>query len=224
MRLETGKKLNYFFYAILIIILTSINNYNFNFQNTFKIENLEVSGFSKEKNNILKNEIKNILGKNILFIEKKEFVKLNNRNDIKELSIKKIFPKKILIHFIPAKPICIIKIQSDIFLLGDNGKILDYDIIDNNMPTVEGSTNVDNIFKLINLLKSSKIDYSKISNISFFKSGRFDIILKNEVVIKFPIKYSLELFNYVSDLFNDEKFVNSKIIDLRVKNRIIKYE
>ena len=82
MRLETGKKLNYFFYAILIIILTSINNYNFNFQNTFKIENLEVSGFSKEKNNILKNEIKNILGKNILFIEKKEFVKLNNRNDI----------------------------------------------------------------------------------------------------------------------------------------------
>ena len=63
-----------------------------------------------------------------------------------------------------------------------------------------------------------------IDKIIFFKSGRFDVILKNEVVVKFPIKYDIKIINYSSSLLNEKKFANSKIIDLRVKNRIIKYE
>ena len=71
---------------------------------------------------------------------------------------------------------------------------------------------------------SSNLDYYKINKIIFFKSGRFDINLDDGILIKYPINYSKEIINYSSDLFNNKKFINSKIIDLRLNNKIIKYE
>ena len=58
----------------------------------------------------------------------------------------------------------------------------------------------------------------------FFKSGRFDINLNDKILIKFPINYTEDLINYSSDLLRNKKFINSKVIDLRIKNKIIKYE
>ena len=52
--------------------------------------------------------------------------------------------------------------------------------------------------KVINLLKLSKLDYNTIDEIVFFKSGRFDIKLENEILIKFPIKYTEDIINYSS--------------------------
>ena len=187
MHLKTNKRFNYLFYITLIIILSSTNNYNFYNKKLFKIKNLEVTGFSKEKNMILKKEIKNILGKNIIFIKKNYFKNLIDRNDIKELKVKKIYPNKISITLIPAKPICIIEINHNIVLLGDNGKLLDAKIERDNLPIVSGSSNINDIFKLINLLMSSKYDYQKIKSIIFFKSGRFDLEKKTELLLDFQL-------------------------------------
>ena len=108
--------------------------------------------------------------------------------------------------------------------MGDNGKILDIKINENNFPIIRGSENISHIFEVVNLLNSSKFNYNSIENIFFFQSGRFDIKLKNELLIRFPINYTKEIIDYGSDLLNNKKFVNSKIIDLRINNRIIKYE
>ena len=224
MHLKTNKRFNHLFYITLIIILSSTNNYNFYNKNLFKIKKLEVTGFSNEKNMILKKEIKNILGKNIIFIKKNYFKNLIDRNDIKELKVKKIYPNKISITLIPAKPICIIEMNHNIVLLGDNGKLLDAKIEQDNLPIVSGSSNINDIFKLINLLMSSKYDYQKIKSIIFFKSGRFDLEKKNGTIIRFPIKYSEQIINHSFKLLKDERFANSKIIDLRIKNKVINYE
>lgn len=224
MHLKIGKKLNFFFYITIIIILTSINNYNLNFKDIFIIKGVDVQGFSKEKNMLIKNEIKYLLGKNIIFISKDYFITLVDRNDTKELIIKKVYPNKILFHFVPTKPICVIDTQNGKIILGDNGKLLDIKIKENNLPVVSGSNNIRNIYEVINLLIKSNLNYFSINNIFFYKSGRFDINLKNGVIIKFPINYSEDTVNYSSKLLNDKKFENSKIIDLRIKNRIIKYE
>ena len=224
MHLKTDKKLNFFFYTTLIIILTSVNNYNLKSKNTFNIKDIEVNGFSIEKNLQIKNQIKNIFGKNIFFLRKEYFVKLIERNDVKETRIKKIYPNKIVVNFISAKPICIVENQSNRIILGDNGKTLDIEVAENNLPTVLGSDNIKNIFEVINLLKKSNLDYQNIRNIIFFKSERFDIDFKNGVTIKFPLIYSKEIINYSNNLLNNDKFINSKVIDLRFKNRIIKYE
>ena len=219
---KKGNKLNFILYILLILALSSINNYNK--KNIFIIKHISVNGFSDEKNKIVKNDVQTIFGKNIIFLEKNNFEKFINRNDTKDLTVKKIFPNKILINFIPAKPISVIEKQNNKIILGDNGKILNVKINENDFPIVTGSENISHIFEVINLLISSKFDYKSIKNIIFFKSGRFDIKLKNEVLIRFPINYSKEVINYGSDLLNNKKFVNSKTIDLRINNRIIKHE
>ena len=65
------KKLNFLIYSLIILFLTSINNYNFYNKKIFNIDIVEVTGFSVKKNNIIKNEIKNVYGENIFFIKKK---------------------------------------------------------------------------------------------------------------------------------------------------------
>ena len=222
MLLKKGNKLNIILYTVLIFLLSSINNYNY--KNIFIIKNIKVNGLSDEKNKIVTDNLQTLLSDNIIFLDKKKFEIFINRNDTKELIVKKIYPNKILINFIPAKPISIIENNNKKIVLGDNGKILYIEINENNLPIVNGSENIGHIFETLNLLISSKFNYNSIKNIIFFKSGRFDIKLKNEVLIRYPIDYSEEIINYSSDLLNNKKFVNSKIIDLRINNRIIKYE
>ena len=222
MLLKKGNKLNIILYAVLILILSSINNYNY--KNIFIIKNIKVNGLSDKKNKIVLDNLQTLLGDNIIFLDKKKFEIFINRNDTKGLIVKKIYPNKILINFIPAKPISIIENNNKKIVLGDNGKILDIEINENYLPIVNGSENIGHIFETVNLLISSKFNYNSIKNIIFFKSGRFDIKLKNEALIRYPINYSEEIINYSSDLLNNKKFVNSKIIDLRINNRIIKYE
>ena len=62
------------------------------------------------------------------------------------------------------------------------------------------------------------------AEIKFFKSGRFDVYLNKGIIIKYPIKFNKKMINYSSELLNRKEFTNSKVIDLRIKNKIIKYE
>ena len=224
MLLKIDKHFRFFIYFIIIVFLTSINNYNSYNKKIFNIDKVEVNGFSEKKNIIIKNEIKNILGKNIFFLKKNYFKKLFNRNDTKDLIIKKVYPNKLIINFIPSKPVCVILFKDSKIILGDNGKKLNIETIEKKLPKVSGSKNFSNILKVVNMLKLSKLDYDKIDEIIFFKSGRFDINLENKTLIKFPIRYTKEIINYSSYLLNDKRFVNSKVIDLRLENKIIRYE
>ncbi len=224
MHLKIDKNLRFFTYCLIILFLTSINNYNLFEKKFFYIDKIEVNGFSENKNILIKNEINSVLGKNIFFIEKKYFKNFFDRNDTKDLIIKKIYPNALIINFIPAKPICVILLEDRKIILGDNGKKLNIKNTEKKLPKVSGSKDFNNIFKVINILKSSKLDYNKIEKIVFFKSGRFDVNLENKISIKFPIKYTEDIINYSSNLLNDKRFINSKVIDLRLEKKIIKYE
>ena len=224
MHLKKGKKIKFFLYSLLIIFLTSTNNYNYKFSDPFNIKHIYINGFSDKKNDLIKNEIGEVFKKNIFFINNVYFKKLTERSDVKYLNVKKNYPNKLIINIIPAKPVCIILVENNKIFLGDNGKKLDVETEDYDLPIIMGSTNIGNIFEVVNLLILSTFDYSSIDKIIFFKSGRFDVILKNKVIIKFPIKYNLKIINFISNLSREKRFNNSKIIDFRINNRIIKYE
>ena len=129
-----------------------------------------------------------------------------------------------IVNFTPSKPICAIEIKNDKIILGDNGKILTNYINEKNLPIVLGSENISYIYYVVNLLKKSNLNYEIIKKIVFFKSGRFDINLNNGVIIKFPINFNQDIINQSNKLLNKKKFAEAKIIDLRIKNKIIKYE
>ena len=90
MPLKIDKNLRFFVYGFILVFLTSINNYNLFNKKLFNISHIEVNGFSDKKNTLIKDEIRNTIDKNIFFVEKKNFKKLIDRNDTKDLLIKKI--------------------------------------------------------------------------------------------------------------------------------------
>ena len=70
-------------------------------------------------------------------------------------------------------------------------------------------------------IDDSKISYDQIKNIYYFQSGRWDLELENNVLLKLPkdnIKTSLDnSFEFI--YYNN--FLNNKTIDSRVENQII---
>ena len=113
MRLKKGKNFKFLLYSLLIIFLTSTNNYNYKISDYFNIDYVHITGFSDKKNNLIKNEIKEVFKKNIFLINSNYFVKIIDRNDIKYLDVKKNYPNKLIINIIPAKPICKIIIDNN---------------------------------------------------------------------------------------------------------------
>ena len=63
-----------------------------------------------------------------------------------------------------------------------------------------------------------------ISEIYFFPSGRWDIKFKDDLLLKLPNEDLIQVLSRALLLKNDQNFTNSKIIDLRIKNRIISNE
>jgi len=63
----------YFFYILLLILLSNINNLNLKlFASTlFQIKNINIDGLNTKYENILKNQFENILNENIFFFKKK---------------------------------------------------------------------------------------------------------------------------------------------------------
>ena len=51
--------------------------------------------------------------------------------------------------------------------------------------------------------------------------GRWDIILKNEKIIKFPDKNYLDILPKINLMLDDNNFSKYKIFDFRVKNQLI---
>ena len=135
-----------------------------------------------------------------------------------------MYPNSLEITITESKPICIILDNGKEIFLGDNGKILKVKQDYSNLLKVYGSSNIDQIFRLLKTLKKSSLNSKNIKSITFFKSNRFDLNLNDKKVIKFPINYNDSILEYAYKILQDNNFVDAKIIDLRINNKIIKNE
>ena len=223
MHQKLGNKKLITFYIFLIFLLSSINNYNLNISNFFKIKNIVVNGMSNDKNLKVESNLNFLLGENIFFLKDNIYIYFDKNNDIKNFNVKKLYPNSLEITITESKPICIILDNGKEIFLGDNGKILKSRQDYGNLLKVYGSSNIDQIFRLLKTLKKSSLNSKNIKSITFFKSNRFDLDL-NDKVIKFPINYNDSILEYAYKILQDNNFVDAKIIDLRIDNKIIKNE
>ena len=75
--------------------------------------------------------------------------------------------------------------------------------------------------KIYNILKSVNLEMKKINSLYFYPSKRWDVNFKNGLIYKLPShKIKNALINAI-DISNDKKFINTNVIDLRVKGKII---
>ncbi len=218
MLLLKDKKIKIYFYLFLFLLFSTFFNTNsaMYFNNKFKVINIE-----NLNDNMKINELNYILNNNIFNIDK-EFLsyKLNNNPILGSYEIKKIYPDTIRILLVKSNPIAKINQNKKTVYLGDNGKIFKHTQINDQIPEIVGEINLEYINRIIKILNNSSFKLNKIKVIKIYPSNRFDLIFNNIDIIKFPHNVDQE---FIDDafIFYKNNTIYSKIIDLRLKNKII---
>ena len=148
---------------------------------------------------------------------------LNRNKLIKEFKITKYYPNKIKIELKEPIFVALIVKKQKKFFLTDNQKLILFNEKFNEklLPTIYG-VNGEKFFKdFYNKLKRNNFNLEMIKNYYFFQINRWDLILNNGLLIKFPAKELDEAIILAKKLINDSNFKNIEIIDLRIKGRII---
>ena len=216
---KSKKLLVYFF---LLIILSSISNYSINFQKIYKIQNINVSGLSEKDNQKLLNEIKNLSLENIFFIDKSEIKKFINENSlIEKYEVLKKYPSSINIKIEKTNFYAKINYKGTTYLIGSNGKLTLSKSGYNELPYIFGKPDINEFLKIKKIIDESKFSYKQIKDLYFFSSNRWDIKLKNGILIKLPNNFTLQNLNYLFEFLKNYNGENFNIVDARIKNQII---
>ena len=221
---KIDKKKYILFYFIIFLILSSIHNSNLEFNNFFNVKKIEVFGLDKKNNILLEKKLVSLIGYNIFTLKKESFSFMNSLNFIKDYSVKKIYPNRVKIFLESAEAISIIKYFNEIIVLGNNGKIIEIENLPTNVPQITGTKNLKKVYRTLKMIDESDLEIEKIMIIEFFPSERIDLELRNKKKIKFPTNLSVDNFNFGSKLLNDDEFNKSRVIDLRIPNKIITYD
>ena len=75
--------------------------------------------------------------------------------------------------------------------------------------------------KFKNILDNSKFSFEQIESLYFFPSKRWDLELKNNILIKLPSNLEEDTLDILYEFLKDYNGNNFSIIDFRNKNQII---
>jgi len=211
-------------YFFLIIVLGSINNHSLTkFINT-KINHIDITGFKIDETLDLRNNIFNLNLKNIFFLDKKPLVEeLNKNNLIENFYVYKNYPSTLKLVIKKTKFVAKLKKQNDIFLVGTNAKLVPSNNSNIELPFIFGEPEISEILNFLKIIESSIIKIDDVDSLYYFRSGRWDIKTKNNIIIKLPMNEYLEKLKYLPLITINKNFDN-KILDYRIKNQIITYD
>ena len=216
---KSKKILVYFF---LLLVVGSINNINFNDFKLQNVNNINIVGLDIEDKLILLKEIKNLNLDNIFFISKSDLInEIESNYLVEKYFIFKRYPSSIDINI--EKTIFLAKINKNgqVFYLGSNGKFIKNDFSNNQLPYIFGSPEVIEFFDIKGVIDKSKITYKEIKNLYFYPSRRWDLELRNNIIIKLPKDNTNLALNLALEFLYKEEFKDVKMIDARIENQII---
>ena len=209
-------------YFLLLLIVASINNVNFSNIKFNKVKKINISGLNYLENEKILKEINNLNLENIFFLNSIKINNVINSNSlVEEFKVFKKYPSTINIDI--ERTIFLAKINHDkkILILGSNGKFLKNDSSIKDLPYIFGNPEISDFLNFKKIIENSKISYEAIKNIYFFKSHRWDLELKNNILIKLPKNNVKETLNNVSEFMEDISVGDKIIIDARIENQII---
>ena len=216
---KSKKILIYFF---LLFLVGSINNININNLKFQSVKNINVTGLENEDNSIISKKIKNLKLDNIYLINKKDLkTQIESNNLVEKYFIFKKYPSSLNINIDKTSFLARIGKNGKIYDLGSNGKLIENKYSNNQLPFVFGNPEIIEFFNIKKIIDESQISFEEIESLYFFLSKRWDLELRNNIIIKLPndnIKESLKL---ASEFLHNDEFKDIKIIDARIKNQII---
>ena len=216
---KSKKILIYFF---LLIVVSSISNYSFNNFKFNQVTNIIISGLDQKSNQILSNKIKNSTKENIFFLNPNEITKLINSNSLVEkYEVFKKYPSTISINIKKTNFFAKINKNGKTFLIGSNGKLTFSEELYDELPYIFGQPGINEFLKLKKIIDDSKFSYSQIENLYFFPSNRWDIKLKENILLKLPNNYTKENLDHLYEFLESNNENNFRILDYRIKGQII---
>ena len=213
-------------FIIALILLIIFSSYNIK-ENQLTNHKLIIKKIIIENNKVLEKKklIKNLsflYEKNLLFLKSKDIEnELNKIDFINTFEFKKIYPDTIKIKISEKKPIVIIQNKTEKKFYTSKGDVINFIELEEfkNLPLVFGDAkNFKNFYDNL-----QKIDFplNEIKTFYFFESKRWDLLTKENQLIKLPIKQynqSLQNFKNIKDKINFEKY---KTFDYRINDQLI---
>ena len=216
---KSKKILIYFF---LLFLVGSINNIDINNLKFQSIKNITVNGLEIEENSIISKKIKDLNLDNIFLINKKNLSTLVASNNLVEkFFIFKRYPSTLNINIDKTNSLARISKNGKIYDLGSNGKLIENKHSNNQLPFIFGNPEIIEFFNIKKIIDESQISFEEIESLYFFLSKRWDLKLRNNIIIKLPNDNIKEGLILVSKFLHNNEFKDIKIIDARINNQII---
>mgnify|MGYP001246569378 CR=1 FL=1 len=216
------KSKKFLIYFFLLILIGSINNIEINNFKFNQIKKIKITGLEEINKQLIIKQIQNLKFENIFLININEIKSIFETNAlIENYKISKIYPSTLNIKIKKTEFLAQIRKNGKLYLIGSNGKISHNNSLNKNLPYVFGKPNINKFLELKKFIDQSKFSFDQMENLYFFPSKRWDLQLKNKILLKLPkdnVKNSLDnAFN----LLKENKSEDIKILDMRIKNQII---
>ena len=220
MHQKKSKKI--FIYFFLLIIFGSINNINLNKIKLYQVKNINISGLNNFDNQKLVQDLENLNLDSIFLINSDKIIKVIESNSLVEkYKIFKNYPSTLDIKIEKTNFLARINQNGKIFILGSNGKLSKNNFSIKDLPYIFGNPKISDFLNFKKIVDNSKIPYEKIKNIYFFKSHRWDLELKNNILLKLSKDDVRDSLDNAFEFLNNVEFKNIKVVDARIKNKII---
>ena len=220
MHRQKGKKILIYFFLFLLV--GSINNFSLNTIQLENIKHIKISGLDENENIYLLENILNLNLGNIFLVNRNDISKIISSNSlVQNYEIFKRYPHTIDIKIQKTNFLAKINRNGKISLIGSNGKLSDIKFSDKELPFVFGKPEIDEFIKFTNVIEKSKFSFNQVKNFYFFPSKRWDLELKNNVILKLSKDHTKLSLDQAFELLNDSNFNNIKVVDARIKNQII---
>ena len=219
MPLQINKKI--LIYLFIFFILTTITNTKLSYD-FYKIKKFNIIGLDENEISKLYGDFEIFKDKNIFLFDQKNISEaIESFKTVEAFKIKKIYPSTLNIEIKKTKFLALVKINGIDYLIGANGNLIEDQNEILELPFVFGNINVDNFLNFKKIIDKSKFEYDTIKKLYYFKSNRWDIVFKDELVIKVPNNLTAEKLNLIFDIVNKKNFKNIKSFDFRQKNMLI---
>ena len=210
-----------FLYIFLLLFIGTINNKNLNKSLAINISEIVVTGLEKKDSLELVNNLKFLEVKNLFFLRPNEIKKIVEDNNLVErYKVFKEYPTRLIIEIKKTDFLAQTRRDGNFFFLGSNGVFIKTSTKQKDIPFIFGDFKNSNFFELKRIIDDSTFKFSKIKNLFFFKSGRWDIETSEGLMIRLP-KDNLEDAIKLLISFLNQSNENIKTIDLRQKNQIV---
>ena len=156
-----------------------------------------------------------------LFNKKNISEKIYSNKIVEKLNVFKNYPSTLNIEIKKTKFLAMTKKDKSNYFIGANGNLIKVDIVNSDLPFIFGNIETNNFLNFKEIIDNSNFKFSDIENLYYFKSDRWDVIMKNGITLKMPPNLTSEKLNLIFEMIQRNVFNDNKIIDYRQNNMIV---